>query len=139
MKSSIWPIGFLGLLLIMASCTSPSVTAHGQDGIVFTDVQTDYRITDQNNYGCNKIDATVLNHILENGIRISEREVHDHFSTTGCTIKGNLKASGKPLDFIYDYGGIMYFADGSILGCAENCCRDNYPNCSWDAEDLKGK
>jgi hypothetical protein len=105
---------------------------------VFSELKTDYTLIDLNNYGCQPIDSTVLNYILENGTFVTGKELHDHYSTTGCTIKGSVKINNESNKFVYDYGGIIFFSSGKILGCGEGCCRENYPNCSWDKDNLKG-
>ena len=126
------------LILISISCSSHRILNNNYPELVISDVKTDYSLTDQNSYGCKKIDLSVIKHIIQNGTLISEKEVHDRYSTTGCTIKGIIKINGKECKFVYDYGGILYFSDGIILGCGKNCCMENYPYCSWDENDLKG-
>jgi hypothetical protein len=74
---------------------------------------------------------------LQKGILINEKEMHDHYSTSGCTIKGVVRINGKRNEFVYDYGGIIHFSNGIIIGCGEDCCTENYPNCSWDKHNLR--
>ena len=125
-------------IVVSVSCATHHVLSKNYPEIVFSDIETDYALTDLNNYGCEKIDFPVLEHILENGTFITEKKLHDNYSTTGCTILGYVKINGKSKHFVYDYGGIIRFDDGKIFACGENCCQEDYPNCSWDKRDLKG-
>ena len=125
-------------ILISISCSTHRILNKDYPKLVFSDLKTDYSLTDLNSYGCMKIDSSILMHIIQNGTLITEKEVHDRYSTTGCTINGSIKINAKENEFVYDYGGIIYFSDGKILGCGKNCCTENYPYCSWDENDLKG-
>ena len=126
------------LIAICASCSSHTVPNNTDRGIVFTDIKSDYTLNDMNNYGCKPIGLPVLEHIFKNGTFVTEKDLHDQYSTTGCTIKGRVKINNRTNEFIYDYGGIVYLSNGKILGCAQGCCREDYPNCSWDKKNLKG-
>ena len=138
MRSSFSIAVFSISIVILASCATNHIVNKNSPQIVFSDLTTDYSLTDLNNYGCEKIDMSVLQYILKNGTMITGKEAHDYYSVTGCTIKGNVKINRKAHGFVYDYGGLVYFSDGRILGCGENCCKEDYPYCSWDKEDLKG-
>ena len=81
---------------------------------------------------------SALQYILKNGTMITGKEAHDYYSVIGCTIKGSVKINRKAHEFVYDYGGLIYFSDGKILGCGEGCCKESYPYCSWNKEGLKG-
>lgn len=129
---------FITSILISISCSTHRIFNKDYPKLVFSEIKTDYSLTDLNSYGCMEIDLSILLHIIQNGTLITEKEVHDHYSTTGCTINGSIKINGKESEFVYDYGGIIYFSDGKILGCGKNCCMENYPYCSWDINDLKG-
>ena len=131
-------ITIIFIIAISVSCSTFSILNEKYPGVVFSKLKSDFSLTDLNNYGCTKIDISVLKHILQNGTWVTEKEIHDYYSTTGCTINGSIRINDKKSEFIYDYGGIIYFSDGTILGCGENCCRDNYPNCSYDKRNLKG-
>jgi hypothetical protein len=98
----------------------------------FSDIKSDFVVTDSNKYGCEKIDETALRHILASGTKVTDRELHDYYATTGCSIKGTIKVNGTEDTFTYEYGGIMYFGKGMTLGCGKGCCTETYPNCSWD-------
>jgi hypothetical protein len=125
-------------LTTSVSCSTYGVLNKKYPGLVFSDIKSDYSLNDLNNYGCGKIDISVLKYILENGTWITEKIAHDYYSTTGCTINGIISINNKSKKFVFDYGGIFYFNDGKMLGCGENCCRENYPHCSYDKKNLKG-
>ena len=129
---------FAVLIAVLASYATSHIINKNSSKLVFADLETDYSLTDLNNCGCEKIDLPVLQHILKNGTLIAGKEVSDQYSTTGCTIKGSVMINGKTNQFTYDYGGLIYFSDGRILGCGESCCKESYPYCSWNKEDLKG-
>ena len=126
----------LGLYLQFLEAKSAKVDIYQID-VVWPGDMAEHLI-DLNNYGCKRIDSSVIKHILKNGTWITEKDVHDYYSTTGCTIKGSVAINNKEIKFVYDYGGIIYFDDRKILGCGENCCREDYPNCSYDKSNLKG-
>ena len=125
-------------VIFTVSCSTNIITNENHHSIKFSKIESDYQLTDLNNYGCEKINLAVITHFLKKGTLVTEREVHDYYSTTGCSIKGNIVINGRNNSFIFDYGGIIYFGDGMILGCGETCCNENYPYCSWDAENLEG-
>jgi hypothetical protein len=129
---------FIFLTTTLTSCSTHTIYNRNGRETLFSDIKTDYSLIDVNHYGCESIDLTVLEHILENGTFVTEKELHDQYSTTGCTIEGSVKINNNLNEFVYDYGGIIYFSNGKILACGESCCRDNYPNCSWDKQNLKG-
>jgi hypothetical protein len=138
MKSILFGAIMILLVAICASCSRYGISNRMYPEMVFSNIKSDYAITDLNTYGCTKIDRIVLQRILQYGTWITEKEVHDDYSTTGCTIKGSVAINNKEREFVYDYGGILYFADGKILGCGEACCREDYPNCSYGKRYLIG-
>ena len=138
MKSYLFNIAITTLISICTSCSAQNIINKHYSELKFSDIKSDYSLVDLNNYGCERIDSSVLKHILKNGTWITEKDVHDYYSTTGCTIKGNVAINNKKNKFVYDYGGIIYFENGKILGCGENCCREDYPNCSYDKSNLHG-
>lgn len=121
-----------------AACSSHGLTNENHKSFKYAKLKSDYQITDLNHYGCEKIDASIIMHILQTGILITEKEVHDHYSTTGCSIEGSISINGCDTEFVFDYGGILYLGNGMIMGCAEKCCGKGYPYCSWDSDNLKG-
>lgn len=138
MKPLLFGILIFFLIAIFASCSGYGISNSKYPGMVFSNIRSDYSIADLNQYGCTKIDRAVLRRILQYGTRITEKEVHDDYSTTGCTIKGSVAINNKEKEFVYDYGGILYFDDGKILGCGAACCREDYPNCSYGKTFLIG-
>lgn len=138
MKHLVPALIFFSYIITNISCSTPVIMNERHHATTFSNINSDFIVTDTNNYGCKTIDLSVLNYILRKGIFITEKELHDSYSTTGCTIKGSLNMSDKNVNFVYDYGGMLFFNDGSILACGKDCCREDYPNCSWDKEDLKG-
>ena len=129
---------FIFGVLFAVSCSTYTISNKNHSDMKFSLIQSDYRLTDLNNYGCEKIDSSVIKHILQTGTLITEREVHDYYSTTGCSIKGSIVVNGSDTGFTFDYGGVLYFKNGMILGCGRKCCSNNYFYCSWDAQNLKG-
>ncbi len=129
---------FVIVVFLTVSCSTYTVTNKNHESVSFSKIKSDYRLTDLNNYGCEKINSSVIKHILHTGTRVTEKEVHDYYSTTGCSVKGSVLLNGSNADFTFDYGGIMYFSNGIMLGCGENCCSENYPYCSFDMHNLKG-
>ena len=138
MKSYLFHLTITFFIAICISCSIQSFLNKKYPELKFSDIKSDFSLVDLNNYGCKRIDSSVLKHILQNGTWITEKDVHDYYSTTGCTIKGNVAINNKKNKFVYDYGGIIYFENGKILGCGENCCREDYPNCSYDKSNLHG-
>ena len=117
-----------------AACASDAARNKSE----FSNLESDYQVTDVNNYGCEKVDRSSLLHILETGQVVSDSEIHDHYSITGCTTQGTLSVNGVPTRFVFDYGGIFTFSNGMKFGCGKNCCKDGFAFCSYDEEDLKG-
>lgn len=123
----------LGVLPVTSCAGQTSIKNKIHNKLTFSAIETNFELTDLNKYGCEKVDATVIKHVLETGTLISRREVHDHYSTTGCSVKGSMLVNGRETDFVFEYGGIIYFKNEMILGCAQNCCNDKFPHCSWDS------
>lgn len=123
---------------VITSCSAKFITNKSHENIKFSNIDSAYRLTDLNGYGCEKIDASVIEHILRTGTLATEREVHDYYSTTGCSIRGSVFENGLKTDFTFDYGGIMYIDNGQILVCGKSCCNKNYSYCSYDPKSLKG-
>jgi hypothetical protein len=130
--------GTMFVIMFVASCAMVGATDDPVVPIKFSNVNSDYYVTDENSYGCRKIDFSVIEHILSMGEIVSEREVHDHYSITGCSIRGTLNFNGTKTDFLFDYGGVMQLGNGKIVACGEKCCINGYQYCSYDANELKG-
>jgi len=130
-----WILVIMALLNI--SCAS-HIISENNESTKYSKIKSDYKLTDLNNYGCKEINSSVIEHILHTGALVTEKEIHDYYSTTGCSIKGSVLLNGDSIGFSFDYGGIMHFSNGEILGCSENCCTENYPYCSFDVYNLKG-
>ncbi len=128
---------FVVTMFLNVSCSTYTVANKNHENVNFSKIKSDYRLTDLNSYGCEKINSSEIEHILQAGILVTEKEIHDYYSTTGCSIKGSVLLNGNSTNFTFDYGGIMYFSNGVILGCGENCCSESYPYCSFDAHNLK--
>lgn len=125
-------------IILLVSCSSDVVENQNTKGLVFSDLKSDFVLKDINNYGCEKIDKSVLAHVLKTGVIATDREIHDYYSYTGCTIQGNVTTNGKNIGFIFDYGGIFYLKNGQTIACGEKCCVKGFQHCSWDKNGLKG-
>lgn len=130
-------INFLIFLVALTACNNKFVTNNQHNGVKFSSIQSDYIVTDTNNYGCEKIDDQVLKHILTTGTSITAREMHDHYDTTGCSIKGQITKNERLVSFTFDYGGIFYFSDETLLGCGRKCCENNFIYCTYSKNGLK--
>ena len=63
------------LTATFTSCSTRNVCNRNSRETVFSDIETDYALIDLNNYGCEPIDLTVLEYILENGTFDTEKDV----------------------------------------------------------------
>ena len=124
-------------LVIITACNNKVVTSNQHETFKFSNIRTDYKVTDTNNYGCEKIDDQILKHILTTGTSITVREMHDHYDTTGCSIKGQITKNERLVSFTFDYGGIFYFSDEALLGCGRKCCENNFIYCTYSENGLK--
>ena len=131
-----------GYLLIaaplLASCASDAVRNRFDHELRFSAIHSDFQVTDANGYGCGRMDRAALVHVLETGLWISDRELHDHYSTTGCRVTGGISVNSVATEFTFDYGGILRLSNGKVLGCGEACCTEGFDFCSWDRDELKG-
>ncbi len=130
-------ITLFSLVFSLISCSSKETTNIHDPSRSFYKIYSNYTITDRNNYGCEKINIYILEHVLRTGIEITPGDEHDHYSMTGCSIKGTLAMNKKVVKFTFDYGGILYIGKDLIIGCAEACCKNNFEYCTWEPEDLK--
>lgn len=118
------------------SCANNTVI-NKHENLTISNIVSDYHVTDLNNYDCKKINKAVLAHVLTTGIVITAPDLHDYYSSTGCSIQGTLHINSKKVNFSFDYGGYFRFSDGRILACGKACCTKDFENCSWDPEGLK--
>lgn len=126
------------VILPIASCCPDIIRNKIHEDIEFSKIDSGYQLTDSNNFGCDKADSSVFINILKTGTLISEKDVHDYYSTTGCSTTGSIFINGVKANFTFEYGGIIYFSDGKILGCGKKCCTEKFLYCSYDPENLKG-
>lgn len=119
-------------IIFLLACSSNSITNIHNPELLFAKIQSDFIVEDINNYDCEKIDTTTLKHVLSNAIYVTDRYIHDHFSTIGCSIKGQLIMNNKNVGFFFDYGGIIYFENGKTIACAEECCKNDFQYCTWE-------
>jgi hypothetical protein len=124
---------------LLLACSSNKVTNTHNPELVFSNIQSDFIVEDINNYDCSRIDITTLNYIFSTASPVSQRDVHDNFSTVGCSIKGQLTSENENIGFIFDYGGIIYLDDGKIMACGEGCCQNNFKYCSWEKQKTQTK
>ncbi len=122
---------------LIAACDSVNVVNKNDQKLVFTAIKSDYKVTDRNNYGCEKIDETIVKHTLQKGVEVTDRDIHDYFSTSGCTVEGSLIINDTKKSFSFDYGGYIYIGDELIIGCAKKCCENNFKYCTWESNGLK--
>lgn len=123
-------------LVFLSACSTRSVTTVNHLEFNFSDIKSNYELTDTNNYGCDKIGHGILKHILTTGKSITARERHDHYDTTGCSIKGHLTKNNQIVSFTFDYGGIFYFSDETFFGCGKKCCENNFTYCTYSEGEL---
>ncbi|MFK5891776.1 MAG: hypothetical protein QM504_00985 [Pseudomonadota bacterium] len=125
------------LSFFMSACGTDEVVNHKNKKLIFSNIKSDYKVTDRNNYHCEKIDKKVIKHVLQKGLEVKSRDIHDYYSTTGCTIKGSLKLNNKAENFSFDYGGYIYIGNNMVIGCAKECCKNNFEYCTWEPHGLK--
>lgn len=124
-------ITFIIALLVVA-CTSGIIVNSIDSSLSFDDIRSDFTVKDTNSYGCEKINMGDLKHVLEYGVLSTERDIHDYYSTVGCSVGGSLLMNGERQTFTFDYGGIFRFSNGTILSCGKRCCENNFKYCTWD-------
>jgi len=124
----------LSTSFILACSSNKIINIHDTE-LVFTNIQSDYIIKDVNNYDCDDIDIATLKYFLTTSKPVSQIELHDEFSTVGCSIKGRVTIENKSIGFKFDYGGILYLNNGEIMACGEDCCQNNFKYCTWNKSD----
>ena len=121
----------------MIGCSSSVITNTNHNNMIFSDIKSDFIITDTNSYDCKKIDNSIIKHVLKTGVVVSQRNIHDYYDTTGCSTKGSVIMNNSPTKFTFEYGGIINLSNGTQLGCAEICCKNDFEYCTWDINGLK--
>ena len=109
-------------VLVLPSCSSEQI-------------KSTYKVTDLNNYKCEAINQSVIQHVLTNGVIASNRDIHDYYSTVGCSVSGTLNHNGKNTTFDFDYGGILNLGTGQTIACGKKCCENNFKYCTWDKSE----
>jgi len=120
------------IFLFLISCGSTEIKNKNHKNLIFNDIKSTYEITDVNNYKCETIDKSVIKHVLENGVIASDRDIHDYYSTVGCSISGTLNSNNEHTTFSFDYGGILKLGTGQTIACGKTCCENNFKYCTWD-------
>lgn len=118
-------------LLFLIPCGSGEIKNKNHKNMVFNNIKSTFKITDLNNYKCETIDQSVIKHVLINGVIASDRDIHDYYSTVGCSISGTLDVNSTSTTFSFDYGGILKLGNGQIITCRKTCCENNFKYCTW--------
>lgn len=125
------------LSFFVSACGAGEIVNSKNKILLFSDIESDYVVTDKNNYHCKKIDMKIIKHILSKGVEVTDRDIHDHYSTSGCTVEGTLKLNNKIKSFSFDYGGYINIGNNMTIGCAKECCENNFTYCTWEPNGLK--
>lgn len=123
---------FLSCVYVVNACANNNVTNKYNNGIEFSDIQTDLTVQNINNYDCGQIDAATLNHVFSTAEITTFRDIHDNYSIVGCSISGQVMINEDIQEFNFDYGGIIYFKNGEAMACGKDCCRDGFKYCTWE-------
>lgn len=102
----------------------------------FRNINSDFIVTDQNNYQCKNIDKSVIEHVLKKGLITSDSDIHDYYSYTGCSVSGELKIDGTIKNFHFYYGGILSLGNNQTIACGQDCCKNNFKYCTYDNPSL---
>ncbi|MFT4906418.1 MAG: hypothetical protein ACI978_000483 [Oleispira sp.] len=119
----------------LLACSSNKVINIHEPELEFTNIKSDFILKDVNNYDCDDIDVSTLKYILTTSKPASQIELHDEFSTVGCSIKGWVTIKNKSIGFKFDYGGILYLDNGEIMACSEDCCQNSFKYCTWEKSE----
>lgn len=125
------------LSFFVTACGAVEITSNKKSKLVFSDIESNYVVTDRNNYQCEKIDIKIIQRVLSKGVEVTGRDIHDLYSTSGCTVEGSLKVNNKKETFSFDYGGYIHIGNNMIIGCARECCKNNFKYCTWESNGLK--
>ncbi|MFP8967534.1 hypothetical protein ACKC9G_13200 [Pokkaliibacter sp. CJK22405] len=77
--------------------------------LTFTKLHSDFAVTSRYGYECPVISQQVLEHILAKGRQVTQQELHDYFSYSGCAIEGSADVNGQPLTFSFDAAVLCSF------------------------------
>ncbi|WP_133251371.1 hypothetical protein [Pokkaliibacter plantistimulans] len=132
MKFTLFYLSLLSVTLTACSNQPPTASSPPSFDDQYTELKSDFKVSDARHYGCDQIDQQVLQHVLDSGVSVTQQDVDEQFTTTGCTIHGSLRRNGQPLGFSFDYGGVLQLSDGSLLACGDGCCNDAFDYCSWN-------
>lgn len=116
------------LIVVAFGCASTSFARSNKAS--FTEL-TIARYDLQGNKYCDNARRSDLLHVLQTGTFVSDVDIHDNYSSVGCTAEGSVRIDGHKLDFRFEYGGVFYFSDGRKFGCGKACCRDSFKYCTW--------
>jgi len=119
-------------LLFLVSCITSDIINKNHKNLFFNEIESSYKVTDLNNYKCKSIDESVIRHVLTYGVIASDRDIHDYYSTVGCSVDGTLNSNDKKTIFSFDYGGILKLGTGQTIACGETCCKNDFTYCTWD-------
>ena len=125
------------ITLFVSACNAANIVNSKNKKLIFSNIESEYIVTDRNNYQCKKINEKIIRHILLKGIKVTHRDIHDNYSTTGCTVEGSIVVNQKKESFSFEYGGYITIGDNLIIGCAKECCENNFKYCTWESNGLK--
>lgn len=123
------------LFLFLISCGTDEIKNKNNKNLIFNNIKSTFEIADLNNYKCDTIDKSVIKYVLKNGEITSNRDIHDYYSTVGCSISGTLDQNGTNTTFSFDYGGILKLGTGQTIACGKTCCENNFKYCSWEKSE----
>ncbi|EKE78015.1 hypothetical protein [Gallaecimonas xiamenensis] len=118
-------LGLLALLAVAGCQAEQKVPTFGQ-------LQSNLEVTDRNQYQCAAPSLADIRRVLDKGQWTDPQSLHDHYASTGCSVKGQVMQDGQWRSFTFDFGGIIYFDDGRVLACGQGCCSDDFAFCSFD-------
>lgn len=122
-------------ILAMASCSAKEIKNTNDPGFVVSDLKVTGQMENLNRYPCTKPTKADLKKILETGNWVSNEQLHDHYSFTGCSIDGTVNLNGRTTPFKFDFGGIFEFPGlHKTLACGESCCKASFEFCSFDTK-----
>lgn len=118
-------------LFLVTSCTENTIENQNIKGMVLSNIKSNYVIENARRMPCDNIDRTILEHVLKTGVMATDRDIHDDYSTVGCSIKGTLDINGQSKAFVFDYGGFFYLGNNQNIACGKQCCANNFIYCTW--------